>query len=214
MKLMTKAWFCLAVATIAAVIADFFLESASDNGWFGPGDYTDHSNWVIGPALLVGLMFTALHLCLRTREALTREHWSAQNWRQLASVTKGSRVLSFTPMIYAIQLLTLFVMERVEQIVVYGHALPGMVWLDGPVIVSLAVHAAVCCIVAVVAAWFVGVLAHATLRLVRLVRTFATVRMRRLSSRYFHYRPAPAFGRAVRALCRIGERAPPRFLLT
>ena len=209
MKIAIKIWFCLAVATIAASVSDFIVETASDRGWFGPGDFSDHSSWVTGPALLVGLIFIALHLVLRVRASLFPAHNSSQNWLVVARQALGRKVLAWTPVIFAVQLLALFAMENIEQFVVYGHLFGGTVWLDGPVIYSVAIHAAFCVVVTWIAAKSVRALADATVQFVKFVLSFATLRERGIESQYLPYRRTASFGQSIRALRCIGERAPP-----
>jgi hypothetical protein len=209
MKIAIKIWFCLAAATLAASLSDIMVESASDRGWFGPGQFTDHSLWVIGPAVLTGIAFVLMHLCLRVREALSHDHKPTPNWLQLARDAVGRRVLIWTPLIFALQIAVLFAMETAEQVVVYGHTLGGALWLDGPVAISLLVNAAVCMLVTCAAVWLVRALADATVQFVKLVLLFATLRERGIGSRYLAYRPKVTFAQSTRAFCRIGERAPP-----
>jgi hypothetical protein len=209
MKLAAKAWFCLAVATIAAVIGDFIVEDASNHGIFGPGDFTDHSSWILSPALLAGSVFIALHLFHRLRDAQLAQ--VGPSWLQLTRNAIGSNAWSLIPLVFAIQLVTLFTMERTEQLVVYGHFLPGAIWLGGPIVASLSIHALLCCLVTLTAASLVRILANATVQLVKLVRTFATLGMRGFTPHYFLHKPDIASGRSVRVICRIGERAPPLF---
>lgn len=209
MKIAIKICFCLSVATLAASLADLLVESASDRGWFGPGNFTDHSLWVTGPAMLAGLVFILMHLGLRVREALWHDRKPTPNWLQLARDAVGRRVLAWTPLIFVLQLVVLFVMENAEQLVVYGHTLGGAIWLDGPVAISLLVNALVCVLFTCAAVWLVRALADATVQFVKLVLVFATLRERGMQSRYLVYRPKMTFGQSVRALCRIGERAPP-----
>jgi hypothetical protein len=209
MKTIVKIWFCLAAATIAATVADSIVEFASNHGWFGPGDFTDHSSWVVGPALLTGLIFIALYVCMRARQILGLGQKERCNWLRLTSDVIEKRTLSLVPFIFGLQILALFVMEKSEQLAVYGHGIPGGVWLGGPVIASLAIHLVFCCLITVGAAWLVRALARATVQFVHLVRLFATLRERGLGTHYLVRTPEIIPGRSVRARWRIGERAPP-----
>ena len=62
-----RLWFSVAVAIIAAAVADPILESASNAGLFGHGSFTDHSNLDVLPALCIGLLAVAIHVTLRLR---------------------------------------------------------------------------------------------------------------------------------------------------
>lgn len=210
MKLTIRIWFCLAVAVIGASIGDVLVESASDHGAFGPGNFTDHSSRALGPALLLGLFLIALHLALRIREALLDNARPAPNWLQLASNSLGPKVLPLVPAIFCAQILALFTTERIEQLTVYGHSFGGTIWLGGPVAISLTVQAVVSCLVTLVAAWVLRAFANATVQLVHLVRAaFATLLARGIHATYIARRSFVASGRSIRVLCRIGERAPP-----
>jgi hypothetical protein len=149
-----------------------------------------------------------LHLNHRIREAKSARQ-AVPSWLHLTCNAIGSNAWSSIPLVFAIQLLALFTMERTEQLVVYGHFLPGAIWLGGPLFASLSVHALLCCIVTLTAASLARILANATVQLVQLVRSFATLGMRGFTPHYFLPNPDIAFGRSIRVICRIGERAPP-----
>jgi hypothetical protein len=131
-----RIWFCIAAALVAASIADPLIEFASNSGAFGPGSFTDHSNWDVFPALGAGIALAAIYIGLRVRRTFVR-----------ADVHDGLRpsaLLSLLPYVFAAQIALLYVMETVEQFAVAGHALGGLIWLGGPAPVSLAVHAVIC----------------------------------------------------------------------
>ena len=91
------------------------------------------------------------------------------------------------PAILTMQMLALFMMETTEQFVVFGHPLGGTIWLGGPVIVSLAIHAfcGVVCVFSLSSA--LRALAAGIARVVdcvlshyqKLVRSGATIRLTR-----------------------------------
>jgi len=193
---------------IAASIADPLVEYASNAGWFGPGNFTDYSNWNVAPALTVGLIFVALHLCLRVHKALARAHISP-NWPRLAADALGANAIRLVPIIFVAQVFVLYLIETTEQQVVYGHLLGGTIWLGGPIPVSLVAHAVVCVLVTAVASLVLRAFADAAIRLVQIVHSIA--RLPALAA------PTVFLGRPVfcahpesnRVLGRIGERAPP-----
>jgi hypothetical protein len=209
MKLAIKIWFCLAVAMIAASLADPLVEFASNSGWFGPGAFTDNSNWNVVPALLVGLLFVALHFYLRVRSHFAEAQKAELNWLKLASDALGARIRYLIPVIFAVQVLALYVIETSEQLVTYGHPLGGSIWLGGPIAASLTTHAVVCCVIALAVSWLVRALAAATIRLVTLVRAFAILQVREPRPNFLSRARRISAGRSTRVLCRIGERAPP-----
>lgn len=188
--------FCLAVAVIAAAVADPVVEFASNAGWFGPGSFTDRSNLDVFPALLAGIGVLALYLIGRAPAVL-------------AGTALPRRIVTLVPAIFVLQIVALYVMETAEQFVVGGHPLGPAVWLGGPVVASLTIHAAFCLAVSFWIARSARGLALTTLRVIRLIKTtasfaahaFEMLRPRRSDERCFR--------QLVRILCRIGERAPP-----
>jgi|SRR5579872_2510434 len=203
-----KLWFCAAVAMIAASIADPLMEGASNAGWFGPGNFTDHSNWDVVPVVMVGLVFVALHLCLRVRKALAgAQHFP--NWLRLTADALGPSVTRLVPFIWLAQILVLYLMETTEQQVVYGHVLGGTLWLGGPAAVSLTAHAAICALVTASAARVLRAFADATVQLVQIVRALGKFPAFAAPATPLNLFDLFDLHRSVRVLCRIGERAPP-----
>lgn len=191
-----KLWFCLVVAVAAAAIADPLIETASNAGWFGSGNYTDHSNADVGPAFALSVVFLGLYFASRIR-------------RMPARAVTGSAVWRLLPFIFAAQLLTLFVMESCEQYAVVGHLLGPAVWLGAPIAVSLCAHALCCVLATFAASRFLEILYGKTLELVRLVCAIV-VRATVLGNATFVYLAADTVPHpSLRALCRMGERAPP-----
>ncbi|HEV8019788.1 MAG TPA: hypothetical protein VGP41_00920 [Candidatus Lustribacter sp.] len=127
---LAKAVFCLAAAVTAAAAIDPSVEWMANNGLFGPGQFTDHSNLDVIPGLLIGLFFSAAFVAGIVR-------------RFAQSIDTGSLV-KLVPVIFVLQLVVLWSMETLEQIVVIGRPLGGTIWLGGPAVVSLALHAAGC----------------------------------------------------------------------
>jgi hypothetical protein len=203
-----KVWFCLGVAIVAASIADPMVEAASNAGWFGSGPFTDHSSLDIVPALLVGCFFLALQLVSRVRRLLSDPAARPPSLLRASTEAVGNRVAGFLPATFGLQMVVLFAMETAEQFVVWGHGLGGTIWLGGPVLVTLAAHAAVCVAVAFAVAHCVRLLSATTLRVICAIRALAvsehdsaSIALRRIGG--------PTFERTVPVLCRIGERAPP-----
>ncbi len=188
--------FCLAVAVIAAAVADPVVEFASNAGWFGPGNFTDGSNLDVIPALVVGIAVLALYLIGTARAVLA---WTAL----------PRRIGSLVPAIFVLQIVALYVMETTEQLIVGGHTLGPAVWLGAPVFASLAIHAAFGVAITLWIARSARGLAATTLRVIRLMKatpSFAAHRFEILPPRRSDER---SFRQLVPLLCRIGERAPP-----
>ncbi len=203
-----KLWFCAAVAVIAASIADPVLESASNAGWFGPGNFTDHSTWDVAPAVLIGLLFVALHFGLRLCSDLAQARRSP-GWMRLTSDALGHDVLRFVPLIFALQLLVLYVMETAEQRVVYGHVLGGALWLGGPIAISVAVHAASSILVALAAAKMLRACSDAAIRLCRMVHALVSPVVGDSQAAFVRLPDFVIGHRSIGALGHVGERAPP-----
>lgn len=185
------------------------MESASNAGWFGRGSFTDHSNLDVVPALLVGLMLAAFRFAWKMRAALWNRDEPSQNLLRASGTALGAGVARLLPGIFILQIAAVYGMETVEQYVVWGHVLGGSIWLGGPVVASLTLHAVICCAVAFAATRMVRVLAEATLRVVSMIRALSAawalpappILQRR-------YRVAP-FNRSLFALSCMRERAPP-----
>lgn len=200
--------FCTAIAVIAAAIADPVVEFASNAGWFGSGLFTDHSNLDVAPALIIGVLLLAAHLVLKAQAALASGNGRDRNFWREARLALDSRVWRLIPVIFGLQMLTLYSMETAEQFLVWGHSLGATVWLGGPLPVSLTVHAIICVAVAVTIARWLRKLTATTLRLIQLIRALATFRPQPASIASRRH-DSISFRRSTPLLCQIGERAPP-----
>jgi hypothetical protein len=200
-------WFCLAVAAISAAIADPLVEWASNAGRFGPGNFTDHSSADVVPALLVGVLFVATHLLLRIRRALTSG--PTHDLLRASRAALSGRVVRLLPLMCAIQILALYCMETAEQVAVVGHPLGGTIWLGGPVLVSLAVHAIACVLVACAASKVLRALTRSAVLAVRIILAMAARPARGVSPTELGRPSACCSQIAFFVLCNVGERAPP-----
>ncbi len=184
---------------IAASLADPVVEFASNAGAFGSGNYTDHSNLDVLPALLAGFGLLALYFVRRAPAIFSG--------RALCG-----NIVALLPAICALQIAMLYLMESTEQAVVWGHPLGSSIWLGAPLPISLAIHAALAIVVLYVLVRAKRTLAATTLRFVRLVLAIG---------RPLPAAPLPgaigrtrlAFKERYFAFCAIGERAPPRVTL-
>jgi len=188
--------FCAALAVIAAALADPVVEAASNAGWFGHGGFTDHSNLDVVPALLAGVALTTLYFVRRARMVLTGN-----------ALPNG--IIPLVPMVFALQILTLYGMETAEQFVVWGHVLGSAVWLGAPWWVSLAIHATSCIAVTLCVARSARVLAATTLRVIWFIRAIATLAVRVNDTLVRSSTEVMAFKDLAPVTRRIGERAPP-----
>jgi hypothetical protein len=140
---LAQAIFCLTAAVTAAAVIDPGVEWLANQGCFGPGTFTDHSNLDVIPALGVGLCFAAAFVAVLVRRILRRSAHDAPNWLCATSIARGECSLArLVPAIFALQLLVLWSMESLEQIAVNGHPSGGTIWLGGPIFASLVLHAA------------------------------------------------------------------------
>jgi hypothetical protein len=136
--------FCVAAAFVGAACADPIVEALSNAGAFGTGNYTDHSILDVIPVLSIGAATAAVWLFVRVRKMLGLRVAKPQ-WIQRSAFALDLRfVVKLLPAVFALQITILFWMETLEQIIVRGHILGSLVWLGGPVLISLLVHAFAC----------------------------------------------------------------------
>lgn len=146
--------FCLAAAVTAAALADPLVEGLSNHGVFGTGRFTDHSNADVLPVLAAGLVLAALFVFSVVRRAMPSSRAGyARAWlRDSRAAIRSRSAIHLFPVAFALQLVTLFGAETLEQVAVAGHPLGGSMWLGGPVLASLGLHAAIGFFVVVVLA--------------------------------------------------------------
>jgi hypothetical protein len=203
--------FCMVAAVVAAAFADPLVELASNAGVFGSGNFTDHSNLDVLPALGVGLLLGIALLAAGVRKLLTRGAVASPATRLGASHDRPRPGLlaQLVPAIFATQIAALYAMETAEQFVVAGHALGGTIWLGGPVPVSLAVHA----LIGIIATFVIGrtlvPFTRTAARIVVFLRGSTTVAARGPRRAFAQFRHPANFRRSTPLVCRIGERAPP-----
>jgi hypothetical protein len=186
----------MAIAVVAAALADPIVEFASNSGWFGSGSFTDHSNLDVLPALLVGVTLLAIYMVRRARAVL-------------AGLVPQQGVALPLPAIFALQLLALYVMETAEQLVVWRHVLSQTAWLGGPLPMSLAIHAMLCLAVALTIARSKRALAVTTLRVMRLLAAIVRLAVRDTRPILAPRFKSICFKELLPLLCSIGVRAPP-----
>src|ERR1700688_333138 len=209
-SLMIRLWFGVAVAFVALAIADPLTEWASNAGFFGAGNFTDHSNADVLPAFFVGFAFFALQLVVRTRHVSRQRQGGPQAWLGAWARALDARTLTrLLPGVFALQIVALYLTETSEQLVVLGHGLGGTIWLGAPILISLTIHAAFCAISMFAIARVVRAFAKTALRIAQFVAVLSARRPGEggLVLRRLRYVPAP-FDFAP-LVCLIGERAPP-----
>lgn len=137
--------FCLATAVSSVALADPLVEALSNRGVFGAGRFTDHSNADVLPAFLTGCLFAVLFIIGVVRRTIPHSRLRRMpEWlrESRAAVPLGTALRLF-PLTFALQIATLFAAETLEQFDVAGHSFGGTIWLGGPVLVSLILHAAI-----------------------------------------------------------------------
>ncbi len=200
--------FSLAIAVISAAIADPLVEGASSAGWFGPGAYSDRSTLDVVPVLLIGCALGLLFLAARVRGLLASQN-DLQRLLRSPNGALEQRVVTLLPLVFAIQILVLYLMETSEQYVVRGHALGGTIWLGGPILVSLAAHAMICLVVAFIAVRAVRSLAVTAVRVIAVIRALTTLSIGATAPVVLRRENAFTFNRIALTLRSAGERAPP-----
>jgi len=151
----------------------------------------------------------ALYFVQQLRRMLLAGGRSSENLLRASNEALRGGIARFLPLMFAAQILILYLMETAEQYVVWHHSLAGTIWLGAPVLISLAVHAFACAFVAYAAARSIHAFARTTLHIVQRMRALATLPVRgqrTLSRRYPRLVTLREIGPV---LCRIGERAPP-----
>jgi hypothetical protein len=132
--------FLFAVAFVAAGLGDPVVESVSNTGIFG--HYIDNNHLGVVPTLLAGTVVIAEVLVLRFVEAWRRSTNRSRNSFVDIARDFGSRsVARDFPLIFALQLISVFALESGEQLVAGGKLLGGTAWLGGPILFSLIAHA-------------------------------------------------------------------------
>jgi len=167
-----RSLFCLAAAVTAAALGDSLVEGLSNRGEFGAGRFTDHSNADIVPALLVGLVFAALFVIGVVRRTVPHARLCrTPAWlRDSQSAISSQSAMRLFPITFGLQIVTLFGAETLEQLVVKGHTLGGTIWLGGPVLASVALHAAIGLLVIIALARLLEWVAHSIVEVIDFLR--------------------------------------------
>ena len=114
------------------------------------------------------------------------------------------------PLIFALQLAVLYSMETAEQLVTSGHIMGPAIWLGGPVLLSLAFHAAGCVLVAFGLSRLLSALTKRIVDVVRLVLQFVIIRRNLGSECHLPIEPIAISERLEPFIKRLKGRAPPQ----
>jgi hypothetical protein len=133
--------FLIAVALVAAAIADPLVESISNTGVLG-GHYADDNHTGVLPTLLAGVLLILEIAAVRCFQDLRSS--GGRSLDPVADVARGFSTRSPAqdlPCVLALQFAILFMLESTEELVFGGKLLGGIAWLGGPICFSLLTHA-------------------------------------------------------------------------
>jgi hypothetical protein len=165
--------FVFSVALLAAVLGDAIVEGISNAGILWHGNYTDRSSVDLLPVLCISIVASMLTLALSLLYHARKTGLSLRSltlWT--ANLLIPRRLAHILPAIFILQMAALFVMETAEQIVVYGRAAGGTLWLGGPLAASLIIHAVFAVLCAFVLSKFLRLLADGVKRIAIVLGTF------------------------------------------
>jgi hypothetical protein len=203
--------FLIAVALLAAALGDALVETVSNTGIFGPS-YFDNNHLSIVPALLAGIVLTLEAIGLRCFELYRRARSSRRDWLIDAATCIAARSPARDiPYVFAMQMAALFAMESTEQLVLGGKLLGGMVWLGGPILLSVLSHALIGAACTFLLGWSMRAISETVASLVVTAIAFIAIAIaRNVAGPILARRDELAFPRAQSPHARqIGERAPP-----
>jgi hypothetical protein len=135
--------FLLAAAIFAAAIGDWLVETISNGGVFGRG-YDDNNHSSIVPALVAAAILAGV-ICVTRCIALLRKvapsHAISNRDEKLGACRRTTA--TDIAVVLTMQFGALFTMESAEQLTDGGRLLGGLAWLGGPLAFSVATHAAI-----------------------------------------------------------------------
>ncbi len=206
--------FVMAIALVAAAIADPLVETIANTGVLG-GGYSDNDHTSVVPTLIFGSALLLLAIGARclglVRRASVYRRWVVGIARQL-----GARpALADLPYVVLLQFVALFAMESCEQLLFNGRLSGGTAWLGGPIWFSVGTHVLIGLICVILAARAMRTIVRRCAALVSIVLDFILCALGIGDASLFARRRHQATcGHAQRLDVRqLGERAPPRLLL-
>jgi len=206
-------FFVICVALAAAVLGDAAVEGLSNAALLWRGRYTDSSSIDLLPvALLATLFFLVLLGIFVVHQA--RDHGLSTRSLILstARILSPRTVARALPLMLAVQMAVLYVMETLEQFAVYHHAFGGTLWLGGPVAASLIIHTALTVACAHLLARLVHAAATALLHIAGfIVARYLAVARSTIASIEHAWRIVCVRRNGIRVA--VVDRGPPRFTL-
>jgi hypothetical protein len=201
--------YLIAIALVAAAIGDPLVESIANTGVFG-SVYHDGNQLSVVPTLVVALALALWLACRRAVAVWRRSRDGRGDWViEAAQRGRTGSPLRDVPMVFAAQLVAVFAMEAVEQLVAGGPLETGLSWLGGPVAFSLAVHALICVALTLALARLCVAIVATVDSLVRAAVAFVLATQPAVSVRFFARRFAARPRAQAPHVRQIGGRAPP-----
>jgi hypothetical protein len=193
--------FLMAVALVAAAIADPMVETIANTGVLGRG-YADNDHSSVIPTLIIGGILALLVLSTRA--------WGLALARRVAERSPHDDL----PYILVLQFVTLFGMESAEQLLDGGRLLGGLVWLGGPAWFSVLVHVTIGILCTFLISRSIRALARHCAAFVSIALEFILCMRRHVTATRFTQRRDDATCRNAAQVCvrQTGERAPPLLL--
>jgi hypothetical protein len=203
--------FLVAVALLAAAMGDALVESISNTGIFGTR-YFDNNHLSIVPTLIAGFVLACEVAAARCAAVYRHACDARRDWLGDAAACIATRdPLQDVPLVFALQLIALFAMESTEQLVFGGRLLGGTVWLGGPILVGLALHALIALACTFLLGWSMRGIAAAFASFVATALAYIAITLSRAGAATTRRRrDAVTSLRSQSPHARqIGERAPP-----
>jgi hypothetical protein len=213
-RIAVRCSYLAAAALVAAAVGDLLVESIANTGILG-GHYSDRNHTSVLPTLLAGAIIALELVVLRVARTVRRSE-SRPGWlRTAAAQLRARRALADLPLVYALELGALFVMESIEQLLATGALPAGTAWLGGPVAFSLAAHALLALAATLALRWLIRALSATVASLILVAIAFVRLSRREARSAFCRRLDAPAVHQTPSPhLLRIGGRAPPLLLTT
>ena len=105
--------FSLAAAVTGTALVDPMVEWIANKGFFGSGNFTDHSNLNVVPALIIGFAFAVAFVLALVRRTMNLSARYAPDWlRRFADANRSRTALRLLPAIFVLQILVLWSMEN------------------------------------------------------------------------------------------------------
>jgi hypothetical protein len=202
--------YLVAIALVAAAVGDPLVESIANAGVFG-GSYHDGNQLSVVPTLVAALALGFWLACRRAVAVWRQSRDGRRDWViEAAQRGNSGSPLRDVPVVLATQLVAVFAMEALEQLVTRAPLETGLSWLGGPVAFSLTVHALICIALTLALARLCGAIVATVDSLVRAALAFVLAFAQAPPAVRFVARRCATQARAQAPHVRqLGGRAPP-----